>query len=113
MPGTVRPARLPARARRKGEFVELRIIIVALFCLLMAAACHETHLNGSSEAAFATSVQAMNQEHTVAEAQSFGTKLSAAEKRLGKDTVRRQMNGMSYAQARTYLDNAAPAPEKE
>jgi len=36
--------------------VEFRIIVVALFCLLMAAACHETHLNGSSEPAFATSV---------------------------------------------------------
>jgi hypothetical protein len=92
--------------------VELRIIVVALFCLLMAAACHETHLNGTSEAAFATSVQAMNQEHTVAEAQAFGTRLVAAEKSLGTDTVRQQMNGMSYAQAKTYLDSAA-APKKE
>jgi len=93
--------------------VEFRIIVVALFCLLMAAACHETHLNGSSDAAFTTSVQAMNQEHTVAEAQAFGAKLVAAEKSLGKDTVRQQMNGMSYAQAKTYLDSAAPAPKKE
>jgi len=98
--------------------VEFRIIVVALFCLLMAAACHETHLNGSSEAAFTTSVQAMNQEHTVTEAQAFGTKLVAAEKSLGKDAVRQQMNGMSYAQAKTYLDkaavdNSAPAPKKE
>jgi hypothetical protein len=97
--------------------VEFRIIVVALFCLLMAAACHETHLNGSSEAAFATSVQAMNQEHTVDEAQAFGTKLVVAEKSLGKDAVRQQMNGMSYAQAKAYLDKAAldsaAAPKKE
>ena len=92
--------------------MEFRIIVVALFCLLMAAACHETHLNGSSDAAFTTSVQAMNQEHTVAEAQAFGAKLVAAEKTLGKDTVRQQMNGMSYAQAKTYLDSAS-APKKE
>ena len=94
--------------------MEFRIIVVALFCLLMAAACHETHLNGSTDAAFAASVLAMNQEHTVAEAQAFGSKLVAAEKTLGKDTVRQQMNGMSYAQAKAYLDdNAAPAPKKE
>lgn len=92
--------------------MELRIIIVAIFCLLMAAACHETHLNGSTEAAFTASVQAMNQEHTVPEAQAFGTKLVAAEKTLGKDAVRQQMNGMSYAQAKTYLDSAS-APKKE
>lgn len=92
--------------------MEIRIIIVALFCLLMAAACHEAHLNGSTEAAFTASVQAMNQEHTVAEAQAFGTRLAAAEKTLGKDAVRQQMNGMSYAQAKSYLD-AAPAPKKE
>ena len=92
--------------------MECRIIIVALFCLLMAAACHESHLNGSSEAAFAASVQAMNQEHTVTEAQAFGTKLVAAEKTLGKDVVREQMNGMSYAQAKTYLDSAS-VPKKE
>ena len=92
--------------------MEFRIIIVALFCLLMAAACHESHLNGSSEAAFAASVQSMNQEHTVTEAQAFGTKLVAAEKTLGKDVVREQMNGMSYAQAKTYLDSAS-APKKE
>jgi hypothetical protein len=92
--------------------VEFRIIVVALFCLLMAAACHETHLNGSSEAAFTTSVQAMNQERTVVEAQAFGTKLVAVEKSVGADTVRQQMNGMSYAQAKTYLDSA-PAPKKE
>jgi len=93
--------------------VELRIIFVALFCLLMAAACHETHLNGSTEPAFDASVQAMNQEHTVAEAQAFGTKLAAAEKTLGKDAVRQQMNGMSYAEAKTYLDSASAAPKKE
>ena len=93
--------------------MEGRIIVVALFCLLMAAACHETHLNGSSEAAFNASVQAMNQEHTVTEAQAFGTKLVAAEKTLGKDVVREQMNGMSYAQAKTYLDSASAAPQKE
>jgi hypothetical protein len=93
--------------------VELRIIFVALFCLLMAAACHETHLNGSTEPAFDASVQAMNQEHTVTEAQAFGTKLAAAEKTLGKDAVRQQMNGMSYAEAKTYLDSASAAPKKE
>lgn len=93
--------------------MELRIIFVALFCLLMAAACHETHLNGSTEPAFDASVQAMNQEHTVAEAQAFGTKLAAAEKTLGKDAVRQQMNGMSYAEAKTYLDSASAAPKKE
>lgn len=93
--------------------MEGRIIVVALFCLLMAAACHETHLNGSSDAAFAASVQTMNQEHTVAEAQAFGTKLVAAEKSLGKDAVRQQMNGMSYAQAKTYLDSAASSSKKE
>jgi hypothetical protein len=86
--------------------VEGRLIIVALFCLLMAAACHETHLNGSSEAAFNASVQAMNQEHTVTEAQDFGTKLTAAEKKLGKDAVRNAMNGMSYAEAKTFLSTA-------
>ena len=93
--------------------MELRIIFVALFCLLMAAACHETHLNGSTGPAFDASVQAMNQEHTVAEAQAFGTKLVAAEKTLGKDAVRQQMNGMSYAEAKTYLDSASAAPKKE
>jgi hypothetical protein len=95
--------------------MEGRIIIVALFCLLMAAACHETHLNGSTEAAFDASVQSMNQEHTVTEAQAFGTKLAAAEKALGKDNVRQSMSGMSYAQARTYLDSTAAAspPKKE
>jgi hypothetical protein len=92
--------------------VEYRIIVVALFCLLMAAACHETHLNGASDTAFAASVQAMNAEHTVAEAQAFGTKLVAAEKALGKDAVRQKMSGMSYAQAKTYLDSAT-APKKE
>jgi len=90
--------------------VEGRIIVVALFCLLMAAACHETHLNGSSESAFNASVQAMNQEHTVTEAQEFGTKLTAAEKKLGKDGVRKLMNGMSYAEAKTFLASAATAP---
>jgi hypothetical protein len=35
-----------------------------------------------------------------------------AEKSLGADTVRQHMNGMSYAQAKTYLDSAA-APKKE
>lgn len=93
--------------------MEGRIIVVALFCLLMAAACHEAHLNGSSEAAFAASVQAMNEEHTVAEAQAFGTKLVAAETSLGKDAVRQQMNGMSYAQAKTYLESAAAPSKKE
>ena len=93
--------------------MELRIIFVALFCLLMAAACHETHLNGSTQPAFDASVQAMNQEHTVTEAQAFGTKLAAAEKTLGKDAVRQQMNGMSYAEAKTYLDSASAAPKKE
>lgn len=94
--------------------MEGRIIVVAVFCLLMASACHETHLNGNSDAAFEASVQAMNQEHTVAEAQAFGTKLTAVEKNLGKDNVRGQMNGMSYAQAKTYLDSAAaPPPHKE
>ena len=92
--------------------MEGRIIIVALFCLLMAAACHETHLNGSSEAAFNASVQAMNQEHTVAEAQDFGTKLTAAEKKLGKDAVRNAMNGMSYAEAKTFLSTASAATTK-
>ena len=86
--------------------MEGRIIIVALFCLLMAAACHETHLNGSSETAFGASIQAMSQEHTIAEAQDFGTKLVAAETRLGKDNVRQLMNGMSYAQAKGFLDSA-------
>ena len=62
--------------------MEIRIIIVALFCLLMAAACHETHLNGSSDTAFAASVQAMNQEHTVTEAQAFGDEAH----RGGEDT---------------------------
>ena len=90
--------------------MEGRIIIVALFCLLMAAACHETHLNGSSEAAFNASVQSMNQEHTVTEAQDFGTKLVAAEKKLGKDSVRKLMNGMSYAEAKTFLASAATRP---
>jgi hypothetical protein len=95
--------------------VEGRIIIVALFCLLMAAACHETHLNGASDAAFEASVQTMNQEHTVADAQAFGDKLSAAQKSLGKVEVRRRMNGMSYAQAKTFLDSAKNerAPSKE
>lgn len=95
--------------------MEGRIIIVALFCLLMAAACHETHLNGSSEAAFSASVQAMSQEHTVAEAQDFGSKLTAAEEKLGKDSVRKLMNGMSYGEARTFLATAvatAPAARK-
>ena len=86
--------------------MEGRIIIVALFCLLMAAACHETHLNGSSESAFAASVETMNQEHTVAEAQAFGGKLLAAENKLGKDNVRQLMNGMSYTQAKSFLDSA-------
>lgn len=90
--------------------MEGRIIIVALFCLLMAAACHETHLNGSSESAFNASVQSMNQEHTVTEAQDFGTKLTAAEKKLGKDSVRKLMNGMSYAEAKTFLASAATTP---
>jgi hypothetical protein len=90
--------------------VEFRIIVVALFCLLMAAACHETHLNGSSDAAFEASVQAMNQEHTVVEAQDFGAKLGAAETRLGKDGVRKLMNGMSYAEAKTFLASAATKP---
>ena len=90
--------------------MEVRIIIVALFCLLMAAACHETHLNGSSEAAFNASVQSMNQEHTVAEAQDFGTKLTAAEKKLGKDSVRTLMNGMSYAEAKAFLASTAATP---
>jgi hypothetical protein len=90
--------------------VEGRIIIVALFCLLMAAACHETHLNGSSEAAFNASVQAMNQEHTVTEAQDFGAKLTLAETKLGKDSVRKVMNGMSYAEAKTFLASAATTP---
>jgi hypothetical protein len=92
--------------------VEGRIIIVALFCLLMAAACHEAHLNGSTEAAFDASVRAMNQEHTVSEAQAFGSKLVAAQTKLGKDTVRQQMNGMSYAQAKSYLDTASGQPAK-
>jgi len=95
--------------------MEGRIIIVALFCLLMAAACHETHLNGSSEAAFNASVQAMNQEHTVTEAQDFGTKLTAAEKKLGKDAVRKVMNGMSYTEAKAFLSTAtsnSPPPPK-
>ncbi len=83
--------------------MEGRIIIVALFCLLMAAACHETHLNGSSESAFQASVQAMNQEHTVPEAQDFGAMLVAAENKLGKDSVRTLMNGMSYGEAKTFL----------
>ncbi|MET0229587.1 MAG: hypothetical protein ABW186_01490 [Rhodanobacteraceae bacterium] len=90
--------------------MEGRIIVVALFCLLMAAACHETHLNGSTEAAFNASVQAMNQEHTVTEAQDFGTKLTAAEKKLGKDSVRQLMNGMSYGEAKTFLASSAAAP---
>ena len=93
--------------------MELRIIVVALFCVLMAAACRETHLNGSTEPAFDTSVQAMNQEHTVNEAQAFGTRLAAVEKALGKDAVCQQMNGMSYAEAKTYLDSASAAPKKE
>jgi len=88
--------------------VEGRIIIVALFCLLMAAACHETHLNGKSEPAFDASIEAMNQEHTVAEAQAFVTKLADVEKRLGKDNVRRLMNGMSYAQAGAFLESQTP-----
>ena len=90
--------------------MEGRIIIVALFCLLMAAACHETHLNGSSEAAFNASIQSMNQEHTVAEARDFGAKLTAAETKLGKDSVRKLMNGMSYAEAKTFLASNMPAP---
>ena len=93
--------------------MEGRIIVVALFCLLMAAACHETHLNGSSAAAFDASVQSMNQEHTVTEAQAFGTKLAAAELALGKDKVRQSMNGMSYAQARTYLDSTAATEQRK
>ena len=87
--------------------MEGRIIIVALFCLLMAAACHETHLNGSSETAFGTSVQAMSQEHTVAEAQDFGTKLVAAEARLGKDNVRQMMNVSRFHVGRTFGPMAA------
>lgn len=90
--------------------MEARIIIVALFCLLMAAACHETHLDGSTDASFSASVQSMNQEHTVAEAQDFGAKLSAAETKLGKDAVRRRMNGMSYAEAKTFLASATTSP---
>jgi hypothetical protein len=95
--------------------VEGRIIIVALFCLLMAAACHETHLNGASDASFESSVQTMNQEHTVAEAQNFGEQLTQAQKTLGKAAVRQRMNGMSYAQAKTFLDSvkAGRAPTKE
>jgi len=93
--------------------MEGRIIIVALFCLLMAAACHEAHLDGSSQAAFDASIRAMNQEHSVAEAQAFGAKLVAAETTLGKDVVRRQMNGMSYAQAKSYLETSAGAPAKK
>jgi hypothetical protein len=90
--------------------MEGRIIIVALFCLLMAAACHETHLNGSSDAAFSASVQAMNQEHTVTEAQDFGSKLTAAEQKLGKDSVRKLMNGMSYGEAKTFLVATVATP---
>jgi hypothetical protein len=93
--------------------VEGRIIVVALFCLLMAAACHETHLNGSSDTAFAASVQAMNEEHTVTEAQAFGTKLVAAQKRLGKDTIRQRMSGMSYAQAKAFLDTTTGEQTKK
>ena len=93
--------------------MELRIIVVALFCLLMAAACHEAHLNGSSDAAFAASVQAMNEEHTVAEAQAFGTKLVVAQKKLGKDVVRQRMNGMSYAQAKAFVETTADEPAKK
>ena len=95
--------------------MEGRIIIVALFCLLMAAACHETHLNGASDAAFEASVQTMNQEHAVADAQQFGAELAAAQRALGGAEVRRRMNGMSYAQANAFLDStkAARAPAGE
>jgi hypothetical protein len=95
--------------------VEGRIIIVALFCLLMAAACHETHLNGASDAAFEASVQTMNQEHTVADAQQFGGQLAQAQKALGKSELRQRMNGMSYAQAKAFLDavKAGKTPAKE
>ena len=93
--------------------MEGRIIIVALFCLLMAAACHETHLDGSSQAAFDASIRAMNQEHSVIEAQDFGAKLVAAEAKLGKDAVREQMNGMSYAQAKAYLATNPGTPVKK
>jgi hypothetical protein len=98
-----------------GGTVEGRIIIVALFCLLMAAACHETHLNGASDAAFEASVQTMNQEHTVSDAQRFGDALAAAQKALGKSELRRRMSGMSYAQAKTFLDTvkSGKAPSNE
>lgn len=84
----------------------VRRLIAILAFMCMAAACREAHLDGSSEATFHASVMSLNREHTVEEAQAFGTQLQAAEAKLGADKVRQLMNGMGYMQAKAFLAKA-------
>jgi hypothetical protein len=72
----------------------------------MAVACHEAHLNGSSENAFHASVMAMGAKHSVKEAEDFGAQIEAAESKIGKENVRQLMNGMSWSQAKAFLAKA-------
>jgi hypothetical protein len=92
--------------------MELRILLMVLLCSCMAVACHESHLDASSEVAFQESWMHMGGEHAVGDAQALGRELSVAENKLGKDNVRRMMNGMDYAQAKAFLDTATQPPKE-
>ena len=91
--------------------MEFRILLVVMVCLCMAVACHESHLDGTSEDGFQTSWMQMGGEHSVSDSQALGAELAVAETKLGKSNVHRMMNGMNYAQAKAYLDNATQPPK--
>jgi len=82
------------------------VLVLALLC--MAVACHEAHLDGSSEKAFNDSVMAMYKDHSYDDARVFGERVTRAESILGKEKVRASLNGMSWTEARAYLDQATP-----
>jgi hypothetical protein len=95
----------------QGNAVNARQLILLLALMCAAAACRESHLDGSSEQAFYASITSMGQEHAVADAQDLGGQLHAAEAKLGKDAVRQRMNGMTYAQAKAFLAAANEPPK--
>lgn len=92
--------------------MDFRVLVLLLACLCMAVACREAHLDGSTTESFHESIRQMGGEHKVEEAQALGLMLADAEKRYGVDVVRKAMNGMSYAEAKAYLEQQTRAPVK-
>jgi hypothetical protein len=57
----------------------------------------------------------MNAHHTVEEAQQLGGDLETLSAKIGRAATRKRLDGMSYAQARAYLDGELhpPAPARD